>query len=111
MPIHGMSNDGITIRLRMDSIPANDKVVVIDTIRGAQPDSQGIANAIAVNLQQQVDVKQRRSDLPNDDPDKTTNPNRLDLFWDGPDLIGRGLTVKCQWTDGEYVVSVSQVGF
>ncbi len=104
MPIHGTTNDGTTIRLIMSV--GDIKEAVIATIRGAQPDSQGIANAIAVNLQQQVDIKQQRSSLPNDDPDKTTNPDRADLFWDGPDLVGRAITVSVTWTGSEYVVSV-----
>lgn len=110
VPIHGVSNDGTIIRLHMDGTGANDKEVVISVIRGAQPDSQGIANAIASNLQAQVDVKQPRSGLPNDDPDKTTNPDRPDLFWDGPDLIGRSIIVYVTWSGTQYDVGVSKVG-
>ena len=110
VPIRGTSNDGTTISLILGTGVDDIKSVVISVIRGAQPDSQGIANAIATNLQQQVDVKQPRSGLPNDDPDKTTNPNRPDLFWDGPDLIGRAIDVYVNWVGGEYVVQVRKVG-
>ncbi|KKK74697.1 hypothetical protein LCGC14_2881190, partial [marine sediment metagenome] len=32
-------------------------------------------------------------DLPDDDPDKTTDPARPDLFWDAGDLVGRAVVV------------------
>ena len=42
-----------------------------------------------------------------DDPDKTTNPKRLDLFWDGGNLVGRGVIVTNVVWDGEtYAVSL-----
>lgn len=49
--------------------------------------------ALKVALQDWLDVRQPISDLPDDDPDKTTDPARPDLFWDGGDLVGRGVLV------------------
>ena len=53
-------------------------------------------------LQAMLDVRQPRTGLPADDPDKTINPSRPDLFWDGTDLVGRAVLVTVTWTGAAY---------
>ena len=51
------------------------------------------AAALKAALQDWLDVRQPIADLPSDDPDKTTDPARPDLSWDGVDLVGRAVRV------------------
>jgi hypothetical protein len=51
------------------------------------------AAALKIALQDWLDVRQPISGLPSDDPDKTTDPARPDLFWDNGDLVGRSVLV------------------
>jgi len=53
-------------------------------------------------LQALLDVRQPISGLPAEDPDKLVNPNRPDLFWDGLDLVGRGVKVTVSWNGSRY---------
>ncbi len=52
-------------------------------------------------LQNFLDVRIPLADLPDDDPDKTTDPARPDLFWDKGDLVGRGCVITDVFWDGE----------
>ena len=52
-------------------------------------------------LQGALDQRERRSALPPGDPDGDTDPSREDLFWDGPDLVARGVIVEGVAWDGE----------
>ena len=65
---------------------------------GAKNDPVQIASKATQLLQAQLDFRQPLSSLPLDDPDKTVNPNRPDLFWDGTDLVGRAIKVTISWT-------------
>lgn len=55
--------------------------------------SQKKADALVPILQALLDSRTPLADLPADDPDKTVDPNRQDLFWDGTELVGRHVTV------------------
>ncbi len=64
-------------------------------------------------LQDQLDFRQKLNTLPIDDPDRTTDPNKPWIFWDGPgqpgntDLVGRADVVESVvWTGSEYRVTV-----
>jgi hypothetical protein len=53
-------------------------------------------------LQELLDTKTRIAQLAKDDPDKTTDPGRPDLFWseDGKFLVGRPvLVVAAPWNE------------
>lgn len=49
-------------------------------------------------VQSWLDTRQRLSDLPADDPDKTTDPARPDLFWEGQggnaELVARSIVIE-----------------
>ena len=64
-------------------------------------------------LQDQIDFRQRLNTLPTDDPDRTTDPAKPWLFWDGPgqpgntDLVSRSdVITNVVWDGTRYVVSV-----
>ena len=66
--------------------------------------------AMKTELQDFLDTRQPRSSLPLDDPDKIADPGRADLFWDGTDLVGRGVIVTdvtITGTEPDTEVSVS----
>jgi hypothetical protein len=52
------------------------------------PDDQTKADAVALFVQENyLDVRQRLNTLPTDDPDRTTDPARATLFWDGRNAL------------------------
>ena len=59
-------------------------------------------------LQAMLDVRQPRGGLPADDPDKTINPNRPDLFWDGTDLVGRAVLVTITWNGATFILRLER---
>ena len=72
-----------------------------------------IAAAFVPFLQDQLDFRQKLNTLPNDDPDRSTDPGLPWLFWDGPgqpgntDLVGRSDVIESViWDGSQYVVSV-----
>ena len=60
-------------------------------------------------IQAFLDTRQRLNTLPGDDPDRSTDPARPDLFWDGPgqpgntDLVSRPIEVGEITWDGSRV--------
>ncbi len=73
-----------------------------------------LATAFVPFLQDQLDFRQKLNTLPSDDPDRTTDPNKPWLFWDGPgqpgntDLVSRAdVVVSVVWDGSVYVVTVS----
>ena len=68
------------------------------TLSGAARNNPvSICAAATTLLQAQLDTVIPLASLPSDDPDKTVNPNRPDLFWSGTNLIGRAITVLIRW--------------
>jgi hypothetical protein len=64
-------------------------------------------------LQGLLDYRQRRNQLPRDDPDRATDPDRPDLFWDGQFLIHRPITVTgARWneTESRFVIGLERAG-
>lgn len=62
-----------------------------------------------IRLQNFLDVSIPLADLPNDDPDKTTDPARPDLFWDKGNLVGRGCVItNVVWDGQRYIVTISR---
>jgi len=76
---------------------------------------------IRVSLQQFLDTRQRKNDLPVDDPDRKTDPNRPNLYWGDEDgtpnshgqyLISRPIEVtNVAWDTGQlrYILSFRRV--
>ncbi len=108
MPVHRIESTSTHVRLWKDSSIAGRKEVdVVAELTKQGGDNVKVAAFIKAELQAHLDVRQNRSDLPNDDPDKTTNPKRLDLFWDGGNLVGRGVIVtNVVWDGTTYAVSL-----
>lgn len=52
--------------------------------------------ALETALQAFLDVRIPLSELPDDDPDKHTDPARPDLFWVGGYLVGRAVKVTVE---------------
>ncbi len=80
------------------------------------PDGQAKADAFADFIQDTyLDFKQRLNTLPNDDPDRTIDPARADLFWEGPgspgqtDLVGRSILITVEWTGTEYIPTLRRL--
>ena len=79
-----LSLDGAAVRAALTGSARNDPIQ--------------IAAKATQLLQAMLDVRQPRTGLPADDPDKTVNPSRPNLFWDGLDLVGRGVKATITWT-------------
>lgn len=52
-------------------------------------------------LQMGIDFRQRKNQLPHDDPDRTIDPNRENFFHDGQWLVAREVIVVAAPWDGE----------
>ena len=97
------------------SIKSTATYVEIDTGAGPQrfnfADFKGghkkVATDLKAAIQDYFDVRILRTDLPDDEPTKTTDAVRPDLFWDGADLVGRGVVVTdVVWDGTTYGVSL-----
>ena len=72
-------------------------------------DPDKIAAKMTELLQNDLDNVQLLTTLPDDDPDKTIDPARSDLFWKDLGggimaLVGRGVVVEVTWTGAEYTL-------
>ena len=74
----------------------------------ARNDPVQIAAKATQLLQAFLDVRIARSSLPAADPDKSVNPSRPDLFWDGTDLVGRAVLVQVVWSLTTYELRLSR---
>ena len=86
-----IDDGGRVIRVTEADVPAGSK--------------EKMAQAILALLQEQLTVRQRVRDLPDDDPDKSTDPARGEkLFWEGQDanreLVSRSVIVESVVWDG-----------
>jgi hypothetical protein len=119
MPVHkvdinNVSQNDATIGVWQSSTEALKINVTAQTARSflsgsAKNDPDKIAAKMTELLQNDLDVVQLLTSLPNDDPDKTIDPARPDLFWKDLGggiiaLVGRAVTVSITWTDEEYLL-------
>ena len=78
----------------------------------ARNDGVAIAAQLTSELQARLDFWQLLKDLPLDDPDRTINPARGDLFWQDIDgdryLVGREGIVTITWTGTRYSLEWQQ---
>lgn len=95
---------------------ASNDFVHLDFAGVILPDSQAKADEIARFIQEEyLDVRQKLNTLPNDDPDRTTDPALLTQFWDGPgspgqtDLVGRSVLITVEWTGIEYIPTLKRL--
>ena len=69
-----------------------------------------ICAELKIRGQALADVRIPLADLPEDDPEKTTDPATNVEFWDGTDLVTRHILVESVWWDGEkYCCSLRKV--
>lgn len=114
MPIHKTEIVDGNIRLWPSS--AGYKTADTEATRLALPtdqrdDTGKLAEQLTTELQNQMDVRQPIDSLPDDDPDKTIDPDRPDLFWDRStrELVSRSVIVTVTWNGSEYVILVQRV--
>lgn len=113
MPVHSIDFTGTVLTI----CKASNDCQSFDIAGFVGPDDQAKADAVALFVQENyLDVRQRLNTLPNDDPDRTTDPGREDLFWDGPgapgttDLVSRSVEITIEWTGSDYVTSLRRLG-
>ncbi len=102
-----------------DIIFEGGKTFEINYIAGVQftPGSPEAIAFLENALQAQTDVRQRLNTLPSDDRDRTIDPARPNLFWDGPgqpgntDLVGRSTVYTVTWDGEKYQYSSGRARF
>ena len=112
MPVHSVDFTGTTLTICL----ASNDCQSFDIAGFIGPDDQAKADAVALFVQENyLDVRQRLNTLPNDDPDRTTDPARVTLFWDGTgalgttDLVGRSVEITIEWTGSEYITTLRRL--
>ena len=112
MPVHSVDFTGTTLTICKSS----DDCQSFDIAGFVGPDDQQKADAVALFVQEEyLDVRQRLNTIPNDDPDRTTDPARTTLFWDGPgapgqtDLVSRSVGITIEWTGSEYITRLRRL--
>ncbi len=104
MPVHKIISTGTRVQLWMDSSgPRSDFDIVQMLIDegGESPAARlKIAAFIKQTMQDDIDVRVKRSTMPAEDEARQSNPNRPDFFWNGPDLVSRSVIVEDVVWDG-----------
>jgi hypothetical protein len=87
MPVHRKTSDttGVTIHTSV----GKTVTVPLSALSGTRLEQEAMLIELLQNL---LDKKQRRNQLPQDDPDKTTDPGLPWLFWEGTG--GQGMLVS-----------------
>ena len=122
MPVHAVSpirfTDSLVCTISVKPDARRELLVRAEEVRLTLPrvdqeDPNKIATAMTTTLQRLLDSRQDITTLPDSDPDKTTDPTRLDLFWevDGSRifLVGRAVTALITWERMRYVISLTKV--
>jgi len=82
------------------------EVDLLDLISAGGDANAKVAILLASMLQDEEDIVDKRSDLPNDEETRTTNPNKPNIFWRGGDIVTRSNIVTVEFVGGEYVPTV-----
>lgn len=112
MPIHKVECSGATIRIYTSADRYFE--AKIGDYQGSP--AKEVA-AATVDFQDWLDTRQPLSELPDEDPDKTIDPARPDLFWEERDgityLVGRSVlavvTFSGQGANLEYSIGLRRV--
>ncbi len=100
MPVHKVVSNATRVQIWTDSSgPRSDQDIVQILIdQGGAGNEDKVAAVIKDLMQADLEVEQPLSGLPSDDPDKTTDPARPDLFHrtggGPPRLVGRSVIVE-----------------
>ena len=114
MPVHSVDFTGTVLTI----CKASNDCQSFDIAGFIGPDDQAKADAVALFVQENyLDVRQTLNTIPNDDPDKTINPDSPTLFWDGPgtpplvntDLVSRAVEITIEWTGSEYITTLRRL--
>jgi hypothetical protein len=118
MPVHKVETrytnfSTASISIWPDSVAP--KVMTAAIARAVMPANQRdnpilVAAKMTDLLQRQLDVRQLLTSLPLDDPDRTINPNRSNLFWDLTtlELVGRSVKVTVSWVNNRYELKLER---
>ncbi|KKN63162.1 hypothetical protein LCGC14_0504320 [marine sediment metagenome] len=108
MPVHKIESTGTHVRLWKESVVSGRlEIDVVALLTEQEGNNVKVAALVKMQLQDFLDVRIKRTDLPSDEPTRTSNPNREDFFWDGPDLVSRPVIVSVVVWDGEcYAVTL-----
>jgi hypothetical protein len=86
--------------------PSGTLTVPYSGFMGLQPDMSDPVQAAQVEaaiqawIYSQLDERERRNRLPQDDPARDTDPAQEGYFWDGQDIVTRPYIIGVRW-DGE----------
>jgi hypothetical protein len=114
MPVHSVDFTGTVLTICL----ASNDCQVFDIAGFIGEDSQAKADAVAEFVQENyLDVRQTLNTLPNDDPDRTTNPDTPTSFWEGDGspplvnttLVSRTIEISIEWTGSEYITALRRL--
>ena len=109
MPVHKIVSHATRVQLWMDSGGPRSDFDIVQMFIDEGADHLRVANQIKLQMQDDIDVRIKRSDMPHDDPARQSNPNRPDFFWDGPDLVARSVIVEdVVWDGTRYVPALRE---
>lgn len=81
-------------------------VAVIRGRIGGNPTQKEIADRMQADLQAEIDLRVRRSTLPDDEETKSIDPAQPHIFWDGADLVTRNNIVGVSPEGDGYRLSI-----
>jgi len=112
MPVFKVEVDSQEIRIWPDANTMN----VFPIAGVVMPDSQEKADAIAEFIQENwFDNRERLNSIPNDAPERNTDPARPDYFWDGDgnpastDLVSRSILFSVKWDGINYQPRTAEI--
>ncbi len=105
MPIHKIESTDTYVRLWA----ASNRSIQLD-YKDFDLDIQTERDRMKTALQDFFEVKQDKSTLPEDDEDKTKDPDKKYQFWRGTQLIGRSIEVtEVTWDGKEVNVKIKRI--
>lgn len=99
------ASDGIGLKWETSGTEYRE-VDILDLISTGGDANAKVAILLASLLQDEEDTVVKRSDLPSDEPTRTTNPNRTNIFWQGGNIVTRSNIITVEFVDGKYVPTV-----
>jgi len=104
MPVHKIVSNDTRVQVWMDSSGPRSDFDIVQLLIDHGANHHAVAAVIKSRMQQDIDVRIKRTDMPREDEARQSNPNRPDFFWDGPDLVARSVIVEdVVWNGERYV--------
>lgn len=99
MPVHSITTTKDSIIIWPSGSEENKVTAIKSDFTG---DQSKVEADVKKSLQDNLDNRQLIADLPDDDPDKVSDPGLPYLFWDGSFLVGRSVVVEnVKWGENE----------